>query len=412
MDTNAKQQYMETLRKRYLKSNKKAKGEVLDEYCRNTGEDRKYAIKKFRYKVRLKANRKKKKEYYDGYVKAALAAMWKVFDYPCGQRLETILKEETDRMRRLNELVCSDEVADKLKRIASATIDRKLEHEREVELNKRKYKPSFTFPLKNEVPVKTNAELDRKNPGTVQIDFVEHCGVSASGEYVNSLSVVDIYSGWWEGDAVSGKGQERALKAIDAARKRSPFDWKEMHPDNGGNIMNYHIYQYGLDRGISLSRSRPYKKNDNCFVEQKNSTHVRKAMGYLRYDTELERALISDLYQNELRLYKNFFQPVIKLVSKTRFKGKIKRKYDKAKTPYKRFMESDGISPERKEELKAIYESLNPALLKSNIEKKLNRLQNAYEKKKGLAGRSAPAKKIKSGLGVFFNHPAKTVSVL
>src|SRR3989344_1556282 len=325
MDTNAKRQYMETLRKRYLKSNKKAKGEVLDEYCRNTGENRKYAIKKFRYKIRLKANRKKKKEYYDGYVKAALAAMWKVFDYPCGQRLETILKEETDRMRRLNELSCSDEVADKLKKIASATIDRKLEHEREVELNKRKYKPSFTFPLKNEVPVKTSAELDRKNPGTVQIDFVEHCGVSASGEYVNSLSVVDIYSGWWEGDAVSGKGQERALKAIDAARKRSPFDWKEMHPDNG---------------------------------------------------------------------------------------GKIKKKYDKAKTPYKRFMESDGISPERKEELKAIYESLNPALLKRNIEKKLNRLQNAYEKKKGLAGRSAPAKKIKSGLGVFFNHPAKTISVL
>lgn len=410
MNIKAKQQYMETLRERYLKSNKKEKGEILDEYCRNTNEDRKYAIKKFRYKVKIKECRKKRKEYYDGYVKSILVLMWRIFDYPCGQRLETSLKDETDRMRKMGEIICSDEVAEKLKKIASATIDRKLEHEREVELNKRKYKPTHTFPLKKEVPVKTSADLDRENPGTTQIDFVEHCGASVSGEYVNSLSITDIFSGWWEGDAVIGKGQERALLAIDKARNRSPFNWKEMHPDNGTNIMNYHIYKYGLDNGIFLSRSRPYKKNDNCFVEQKNSTHIRREFGYLRYDTETERKIMSDLFQNELRLYKNFFQPVIKLASKIRFKGRVKRKYDKPKTPYRRLMESDKVIEEKKYELKVLYESLNPAELKRDIEKKLNALQRAYDKKKGFASRSE-SKEIKNYFGVIINDVTEPVSV-
>lgn len=410
MNVEARKQYMETLREKYLKSNKKDKGSILDEYCRNTGQERKYVIKKFSYKVKLKESRKNRIEYYDSYVKEALVSMWKIFDYPCGQRMETLLKEETCRMRKLGELACSDEVMDKLKQITSATIDRKLEHEREIELNKRKYKHTHTFPLKKEVPVKTSDELDRENPGTEQIDFVEHCGASASGEFVNSLSITDIFSGWWEGDAVMGKGQERALIAIDSARNRSPFTWLEMHPDNGTNIMNYHIYKYGLDKNILLSRSRPYKKNDNCFVEQKNSTHIRKEFGYLRYDTETEREIMSDLYLNELRLYKNFFQPVIKLISKTRFKGKIKKKYDRAKTPYKRLIESEKITQEKKDELKAFYESLNPAELKRKIDDKLKILQKAYEKKKRRFS-VEDIKIIKNDFGVILKKENRTISV-
>ncbi|RJQ31316.1 hypothetical protein C4572_02710 [Candidatus Parcubacteria bacterium] len=295
--------------------------------------------------------------------------------------------------------------------MTSSTIDKKLEHEKEVMRERRKCKKSHNFPLKSEVPAKTSAELDRENPGTEQIDFVEHCGASASGELVNSLSVTGIFSGWWEGDAVMGKGQERALQSIDQARNRSPFVWKEMHPDNGGNIMNYHIYRYSLDNNIDLSRSRPHKKNDNCFVEQKNSTHVRKEVGYLRYDTETERQILSDLYRNELRLFKNFFQPVIKLVPKTRIKGKIKKKYDKAKTPYGRLMESDKVSAEKKKELKTLYESLNPAELRRSIRKKLNLLQKTHDSKKRLVGRIKPPDKIKRNFGVMINHSTEPVSV-
>lgn len=385
MNLTSKQQYMDTLRVKYFKASKKEKGVILDEYCRNTGEERKYAIKKFRYKVKVKtkAERKQRKEYYGGEVRAALATMWRIFDYPCGQRLATSLREETDRLRQLGELVCSNETANKLKRITSSTIDKKLARAKEVEKMKRRYRPTHTFPLKNEVPTKTAAELDRANPGVVQIDFVEHGGPSSAGDYVNSLSATDIFSGWWEGDAVMGKGQGRALTAIDAARCRCPFAWKEMHPDNGSNLMNYHIFNYGQTRHILLSRSRPYHKNDNCFIEQKNSTHIRQEIGYLRYDSEEERKILSSLYRHELRLYKNFFQPVIKLKEKTRIKGKIQKKYDPAKTPYVRLLESGRVSKTQKENLRRLYQSLNPAELKRSIEVRLNELQKVHDQKSG-----------------------------
>ena len=412
MDYEAKKQYMEILQEKYLKAqSRKEKSSILDEYCRNTGQDRKYTIKKFRNKVRLKKEgeeRKHRTEKYGGPVKTALVEIWKIFDYPCGQRLKSILKTETDRLRTLKELTCSDETALKLKEMVSSTIDLKLEHEKEVEWQKRKYGGKRSPLLCSKVPTKTSAELDRENPGVVQIDFVENCGASAAGEYVNSLSIVDIFSGWWEGDAVMGKGQERALTAIDLARTRSPIPWREMHPDNGSNIMNYHIYEYAMKNTIEFSRSRPYKKNDNCFVEQKNSTHVRQVIGHWRYDSEEERTLISDLYRNELRLYKNFFQPVMKLKEKVRIGGKIKKKYDEPKTPYLRLMESNKISPEKKEELRELYESLNPADLKRRIDAQLKKLHKMYQKKHGSHTVDVNPKKLKpTSVSYYIGEPVQ-----
>ena len=147
--------------------------------------------------------------------------------------------------------------------------------------------------------------------------------------------------------------------------------------------MNYALYSYTEKHGVEFSRSRPYKKNDNCFVEQKNSTHVRGVIGYLRYDTEKERVVISSLYRGELRLYKNFFQPIMKLASKERVSGKIHKKYDTPRTPYRRLMESDAVSDEQKLSLTATYESLNPAELKRKIEEKLKDLRRAYDEKNG-----------------------------
>jgi hypothetical protein len=374
---------MATLREKYLKAPKKEKKAILDEYCRNTGEDRKYAIKKFRQKIRPTQEPQKRREHYDRSVSAALAGLWKIFDYPCGQRLEGLIRDELDRLRTLGELECSDETAAKLKTITSSTIDKKLEHEKEVVRAKRKYRPTHSFPLKREVPTKTAAEMDRENPGMEQIDCVEHCGSSAAGEYVNSLSVADIFSGWWEGDAVMGMGKQRTQDAVEEARGRCPFAWREMHPDNGGNIMNHHIYEYGINEGITLSRSRPYHKNDNCFVEQKNATHIRKTIGYLRYDTDQERVILSDLHRNELRDYKNFFQPVIKLVAKRKVNGKNKKQYDTPRTPYRRLMESDQLTREQKRRLTETYESLNPAELKRRIEEKVRALLRAHDRKHG-----------------------------
>ena len=382
MNIEAKQQYMETLRERYLKCSKKEKGEILDEYCRNTGQERRYAGKKFRYKVKLKEVRKNRREYYDGETKSVLAEIWKIFDYPCGSRLKPLLIDETEKLRKLGEIKCSDEVTDKLKEIGIATIDRKLRHEKEVLLLSEKYKKKSHL-LCHQVPVKTSDEFDRNVIGHTEVDFVESNGSSASREFVNNLSVVDVSSGWWEGEAVMGKSQERAVGAIKTVKERLPFELLGIHPDNGTNLLNYLLYEYTRNEKIDFTRSRPYKKNDNCFVEQKNSTHIRQVIGYLRYDTEEEMSTINDIYRNELRLYKNFFQPTLKIKEKIRDKGKIRRKYEIPKTPYRRIMESEQIKEEVKDKLKKVYDNLNPAELKRNLDKKLQNLYKAYQKKNG-----------------------------
>lgn len=406
MDIEARKQYMDTLRERYFKANKKEKGEILNEYCQNTKQERKHAIKKFNYKVKLKSkeNRKKRICFYGGDVIAVLVEIWKIFDRPCGQRLEEILNDEVENLRRWKEIVCSDEVAEKLKKMKSATIDRRLDHEKEVLKLKAKYRKKSSFLLSN-IPVKTSADFDRNIVGNEQVDFVESCGASAAGEYVNNLSVCDIFSSWWEGEAVMGKGQQGAISALDRIRKRMPFAWKEFHPDNGTNLLNFAVYAYAEKEGLEYSRSRPYHKNDNCFVEQKNSTHIRQVIGYLRYDTQEEVDCLNDLYQNELRLYKNFFQPVIKLKRKERIAGRIKRKYDRAKTPYRRLIESDQISKEEKEALTETYQTLNPAELKRTIDQKLNNLYEIYKKKKGQKNINLTNKLIPSM--VSFQHSQK-----
>ncbi len=382
MNKEAKKQYMETLRKRYFMGTKKEKGEILNEYCRNTGQERKYASKKFNYKIKLKRkeDRKKRVCFYDNNVIAVLVKIWKDFDYPCGQRLEEILATETENLRAWKEIICSDEIAEKLKKIKSATIDRQLDHEKEVLRLKGKYRKKSSF-LLSTIPVKTSADFNRNIIGNEQVDFVESCGTSASGEYVNNLSICDIFSSWWEGEAVMGKGQQRALFALDNIRKRMPFAWIEFHPDNGTNLLNFAVYAYAEKEKLKYSRSRPYHKNDNCFIEQKNSTHIRQVIGYLRYDTMKELNCLNDLFRNELRLYKNFFQPVIKLESKERIGGRIKRKYGQAKTPYRRLIESEQISEKEKEKLTAIYQTLNPSELKRIIDKKLDNLYKIYQKK-------------------------------
>ena len=387
MTKEAREQYMQTLRERYLKAGKKEKTSILNEYCRNTGQDRKYSIKKFLYKVKLKnpEDRKKKKEIYDNFVKPALVKIWEIFDYPCGQRLKPMIKDELEKLRTLNEVLCSDEIAEKLKQIGTATIDRKLKHEKEVLLLGRKYIKKNTSTILNLIPIKTSAEFDREKVGHSQIDCVEHNGSSCSGEYVNSLCFVDVCLGWWEAEAVMGKGQTGSLFAIDDIRARLPYLLLGIHPDNQSNFINYHAIEYANKNGLEFSRSRPYKKNDNCFIEQKNSTHVRKVFGYIRYDTQEEMDIINDMYRGDLRLYKNFFQPVIKLIAKVRIKGRVYRKYDEAKTPFKRLLESGQISEEKKKELIKLYETLNPAQLKRNIDEKLFCLFQIYQKKNGLS---------------------------
>jgi hypothetical protein len=385
MDMLSRNQYLKELRLEYLKTkSKREKGKLLDEAEKRTKLCRKHLIVKLKPKSNLdkgKGQRKRRKVIYDGYVKAALVVFWRIFDYPCGQRLEPLLKAETDRLRGLGELRCSEEVARKLKQISFRTIDEKLKHQKEVERVRKKYQKNVHPLLYQKIPVKLSDQWDRSQLGNIQIDLIEHCGQSTKGEYINTISNTDIATGWWEGETIMGKGQILTQEGLARARGRFPFPWQEIHSDNGTEFINAHLFRYTQKEGLGFSRSRPNKKNDNCFVEQKNWTHVKKYVGYLRYDTQEEQEILDDLYRNELRIYKNFFQPVIKLISKERVEGKIHRKYDIPKTPYQRLMESKEASEEKKQELKRIYDSLNPAELKRTIDRKLNLLYQAYQRK-------------------------------
>jgi hypothetical protein len=393
MDMHARREYLNVVRERYLQAETRAeKSRILDQYCGDTGQSRKYVIRRIGTADHHPGHRKKRTETYDGLVIAALARMWQIFDYPCGQRLKPLLEEETGRLRELGELNVSDEVADKLMRMSPATIDRKLRHEKEVlRLRRPKGSPGPGSLLRLKVPVRLN-DWETSQVGYVQPDLVEHCGSTTAGEYVHSVSTMEVCSGWWEGEAIMSKCQEHSFQALRDVRERCPFDWKGVHPDNGSEFINQLVYKYCRREGLEFSRSRPYRKNDNAYIEQKNWTHVRKVLGYLRYDTPTELRLINDLYHGPLRLYKNFFQPVMKLTQKVRVGGRVTRRYDRPASPYRRLIESGQITEETVAQLEAMHAGLNPAQLKREVDASLDAILNAYERKNN-NGHSNPHKR-------------------
>lgn len=352
MNMDARGQYLKVLQERYfMAKSRKDKSSILDEYTRNTHQNRKYAIRRIRSFSSAPKERRKRKQTYDGYVKAALAKLSEIFDYPCGQRLAPLLKTEVNRLRQLEEIFICNQVEKKLTKIAPATIDRKLKHQREVlHLARKRGGPKSASLLYKRIPIRLR-NWDTSKVGFLEIDLIIHCGSSTLGLYISSLNTVEISSGWWEAEAIMGKGEDPTFKALKKIGKRTPFPWKGVDSDNDPAFINYHLINYCEKEDLEFTRSRPNKKNDNAYIEEKNWTQVRKTVGYPRYDTNEELILMNSLYEKELRLYKNFFSPVMKLKRKERIAGKLKRQYDIPKTPYQRLMGSGQISEEKKKEL-------------------------------------------------------------
>jgi len=213
--------------------------------------------------------------------------------------------------------------------------------------------------------------------------------------------VLDVRSGWWEGEVTMGRAQARIFNALKEAEVRCPFPWVSIHSDNDTAFINNILYRYTQETGLGFTRSRPYRKNDNAQVEQKNYTHVRRPLGYLRYDTPAELRIIEDLYRHELRLYKNFFQPVMKLERKERAGGRVHRSHDIPRTPFQRLLESGQLTAEKRAELQALYERLNPAELKRTIDRKLGELYEIYQRKKKRPITVNPYKKLEPSMVTF-----------
>jgi len=383
MDMHSREQYLERVREEYRKADKKTKTRLLNEARKRTRLNRKVLIGKLSHPAAVRKKKKKRgprKPAYDKEVLAALIKAWEIFDYPCGQRMAPALQQEVERLRKSKELICSDEVAGKLREVSPKTIDRMLARERQVRSLRRNRNPRVHPLLYQKIPVKVASEWDTSEVGNVQVDYVGHCGRSTAGQYLHTISAADIATGWWEGEPIAGRSQAATKEGLDSIRKRLPFRMREIHPDNDTGLINDLLWNYCKKARIKMSRSRPYKKNDNAWVEQRNWTHVRKVVGYRRMDTTGELMMLRELYEC-LTVYKNFFQPSMKLKEKVRVAGKIHRKYDEPKTPYQRLIESGQISAAARKRLEARYGSLNVAELRRRIEELRTKLFDRLEQK-------------------------------
>jgi len=377
---------------RYEKAKKKEKGLILDNLTYHTGYNRCYAgylLRQWGKKIKLKINNKevvlipdnrvkikrKGKRKYDERVFNSLKNIWYIMDCICGKRLVSVLAEIISILEKFGEIEIDKSTRKKLLTISASTIDRLLSCERKSLMLKGRANTKPGTLLKHQIPIKTFSDWDDSKPGFVQIDLVSHEGGSASGDYAQTLDITDVATAWTETQAVRNKAQVWVFEALKDIEKKLPFKVLGIDSDNGSEFINAHLLRYCDENKITFTRGRPYKKNDLCFVEQKNYSVVRKAVGYCRYDTEQELNILNELY-GYLRFYTNFFQPVMKLIEKTRIGSKVIKKYDNPKTPYQRVLADCHIPEENKDKLKAIYLTLNPAELKRKINKLQNKLFN------------------------------------
>lgn len=380
MTNMTKKELIVVTKRRYLKASKKDKGKILDEFCGNIGYNRNYAIRilqaGYDNKAAVSRGRKKRKDKYDSRTILAAIKIWELLDFPCGQRLRPMLKPMVACLTAHGELNLNEVTISQLRTISAKTLDRRLKPEREQRrLQRNRGATRHGSLLKSAIPIRIT-NWDTSQVGFMEMDTVAHNGGDPSGEFIYSLDMVEIYSGWSEQYAVAGKGEKGIISAIDAVRNELPFDLKGMDSDSGGEFINWHLVRYCNKNKLFFTRSRPDRKNDNAYVEQKNNTHIRRWLGYGRYDTNKQLDAINDLYRNELRLFNNFFRPVMKIASKEKINNSIcRKKYDEAKTPYQRLIESKQIGCQQKQELTKIYLSLNPAKLKNSIDQKIKKIR-------------------------------------
>jgi len=373
-------EYTEAVRCRYLRVTKKEKGRILDEFTQVTGYHRKSAVRRLRRGNQpLPGKRRGRPRCYGAPVVQELKVAWEATDRLCSRRLHPFLPELIKVLRRHGEKTMTAEMQAQLCRMSPSSIDRLLRPYRRLGGRHPFTTTRPGSPLKNSIPIRTFADWEENRPGFLEADLVSHRCESSEGFFLTTLSTVDVATGWSECIGVWGKGQERVGGAVHRVRKRLPFPLLGLDSDNGSEFINHHLYTYCHREGITFTRSRSYKKNDSCHVEQKNWSVVRRLVGYDRYSSHTALEALNRVY-DLLRLYVNFFQPVMKLVSKTRHGAKVHKVYDTARTPYQRLLEAGVLTEARRQELAAAYHGLNPVTLLKQINENLEQLWDLAER--------------------------------
>jgi hypothetical protein len=372
MTIDERRKYLRRMQERYLQADRKERGRLLDEMEAVTELHRKSLIRLMKGSLVRQPRRRQRGRTYGPEVDDALRVISESTDYICADRLKPNLAWLAKHLAAHGELTISCQLLEQLERISVSTVERIMARLRQDEPRLPRPGPKRRNNLLRDVPMK-RIPWQEQEPGHCEVDLVHHCGLSASGEYVHTIQMIDVATAWSERVAVLGRSYLVMEDGFSRILTRLPFPLEELHPDNGSEFFNHHMLRFwqALEPSPQISRSRPYHKNDNRFVEQKNSTLVRAYLGYDRLDTVAQTLAVNQLY-DKMWVYYNLFQPVMRLCEKTWIQeeghpSRVKRRFDKAATPFDRLCATKAISQERKEQLENLRDQTNPRQLRQEI---------------------------------------------
>jgi hypothetical protein len=368
MTIDERRKYLKKRQQRYQQAPRKERGQLLAEMEQVTGLHRKSLTRLMNASsLDRKKRQRPRPRSYSQLTEQVIVAVWESLDYVCAERLTPVLLRTARHLAGFGEVRLSAEVEEQLARISRATVGRLLRAHRSRRLRLPQKGAERANQMTKGVPMKRIA-WDTTEPGHFEVDLVHHGGESTTGEYGYTLQLIDVATGWSERVALLGRGQRAMQAAFEQVLSRLPFEVIELHPDNGSEFFNAHLVAFWKERvvGVHLSRSRPYQKNDNRLVEQKNDTLVRQYFGQLRLDTPPQIAAMNALYE-QMWLYYNLFQPVLHLSEKVVGEDQVRRKWDQAQTPFERLQASGTLSQEQQRRLQSLYEQTNPRRLRAEI---------------------------------------------
>jgi hypothetical protein len=367
----ARREYVAKIQARYRGAGRVYKSRILDEFCEVCGYDRKHAIKLLGGRRPPPRGRKGPAPLYGAREKQIIKVIWLKAQQPCSKRLVAVLPLWLPFYERWYGRV-APRVRQKVLAISASTLDRLLAPARAQAARRRRCGTRPGRLIRTQIPIRAG-EWQIDGPGYLEADSVAHCGESLSGSFVWSVTFTDIHSGWTEVRAVWNRGGVDVLRQVREVERALPFALRGFDCDNGGEFLNWHLLRYlqRRPRAVEFTRSRPYHKNDNAHVEQKNWTHVREWLGQDRFENPQLVGLLNDLYRQEWSDFHNFFRPAVKLIGKERLRSRVVKRYDRPQTPYQRLLAWPGLEAAPRAALAARYARLDPFGLVQNMERKL-----------------------------------------
>lgn len=362
---------------RYRRSSKEGKGKILDSLVDTTGLSRKHITRvlngSYEYEPTVGRSARGRKHKYGVEHKDVLLRVWHLLGHVCSVRLKASLKDTLKNLVDHQVLDLPPQLIKELEEISASTIGRMLKYDR------AKLHPlgiSTTKPgslLKHQIPIRRGSDWDDAVPGFTEIDLVAHCGSKSQGEYINTLDCTDVSSTWTECRAVLNKSRFHTLNAMEAIRQRLPFPLLGIDSDNGSEFINDHFVYYAREHNLVLTRSRANTSNDSCYVEQKNWSVVRKAVGYARFEGQEMVDLLNEFYE-QLSLFNNFFLSSQKLMLRERDGGKVRKKHDQALTPFRRLLMDPKVSDDVKTKLLDTFSQLNLFEIRTRMDNLLEKI--------------------------------------